>query len=88
MAQCTAKDLIGTHVGDTEDNVKKKLNEARGGVLLIDEARNETVMLAVACCQGDAFIAGVYFMWWTLRQRCPGATIEPHVRDASQQTHL
>ncbi len=40
MAQCTAKDLIGTHVGDTEDNVKKILNEARGGVLLIDEARN------------------------------------------------
>jgi hypothetical protein len=40
MAQCTAKDLIGTHVGDTEDIVKKKLNEARGGVLLIDEARH------------------------------------------------
>lgn len=39
MIQCTAKDLIGKYVGSTEDIVKEKLNEARGGVLLIDEVR-------------------------------------------------
>jgi hypothetical protein len=39
MVQCTAKDLIGKYVGSTEDIVKEKLNEARGGVLLIDEVR-------------------------------------------------
>lgn len=37
MIHCTAKDLIGKYVGSTEDLVKEKLNEARGGVLLIDE---------------------------------------------------
>jgi len=37
MVHCTAKDLIGKYVGATEDLVKAKLQEARGGVLLIDE---------------------------------------------------
>lgn len=37
MVHCTAKDLIGKFVGETEDKVRAKLQEARGGVLLIDE---------------------------------------------------
>ena len=40
MVHCTAKDLIGKYVGATEDLVKAKLQEARGGVLLIDEVRS------------------------------------------------
>lgn len=36
----TAKreDLVGTYIGDTEEKTKKKIKEAHGGVLFIDEA--------------------------------------------------
>jgi hypothetical protein len=50
MVQCTAKDLIGKYVGSTEDIVREKLNEARGGVLLIDEVRmNTQFWMAYGC---------------------------------------
>ena len=39
MVHCSAKDLIGKYLGETEDKVRAKLEEARGGVLLIDEVR-------------------------------------------------
>ena len=32
------EDLVGTHVGDTEEKTRKILEEAKGGVLFIDEA--------------------------------------------------
>ena len=39
MVHCSAKDLIGKYLGETEDKVRAKLEEARGGVLLIDEVQ-------------------------------------------------
>lgn len=50
MVQCTAKDLIGKYVGSTEEIVKEKLNEARGGVLLIDEVRMSAWYSLSLCC--------------------------------------
>jgi hypothetical protein len=70
MVHCTAKDLIGKYVGATEDLVKAKLQEARGGVLLIDEVRG-SCQQPIACRPVNYF-AGVQFIW-SLRQRCPGA---------------
>ena len=88
MAQCTAKDLIGTHVGDTEDNVKKKLNEARGGVLLIDEARNETVMLAVACCQVTLSLQAYTLCGGLYGKDAQVLQSNRMSRDAPQQTYM
>lgn len=34
----TAAELVGSHVGQAEENTKKAFDEARGGVLFIDEA--------------------------------------------------
>ncbi len=34
----TRKDLIGTHVGETAPKVKKAFDQARGGILFVDEA--------------------------------------------------
>ena len=76
MVQCTAKDLIGKYVGSTEDIVREKLNEARGGVLLIDEVRMNTQFWMAYGCSVMFFIAGLQFVW-SLRKRCPG-TIKPH----------
>lgn len=38
FVEVSAKDLIGRYIGDTEDNVKKYVDKAMGGVLFIDEA--------------------------------------------------
>ena len=38
LVEVPAKDLIGNHVGDTEENVKNYVGKAMGGILFIDEA--------------------------------------------------
>lgn len=40
VVEVSAKTLEGTHVGDAQDIVKQKFDEARGGVLFIDEAHS------------------------------------------------
>lgn len=60
MVQCTAKDLIGKYVGSTEDIVREKLNEARGGVLLIDEVRMNTQFWMAYGCSLMFFLSQAY----------------------------
>ncbi len=38
FVEVAAKDLIGQYIGDSEENVRKYVNQAMGGVLFIDEA--------------------------------------------------
>ena len=38
FVEISGKDFIGRYLGDSEDNVKKYVNKAMGGVLFIDEA--------------------------------------------------
>ena len=38
FVECSRKDLVGTHVGETAPMVQKKVQEALGGILFIDEA--------------------------------------------------
>lgn len=45
LVECTRKDLVGQYVGWTAQAVQKKVKEAMGGVLFIDEA--------YALCTGD-----------------------------------
>lgn len=73
MVHCTAKDLIGKYLGETEDKVKAKLQEARGGVLLIDEVWSlchwPIVCRLVTCSAGVQLNR---FIW----QRCAGALFD------------
>ena len=45
LVECTRKDLVGQYVGWTAKAVQKKVKEAMGGILFIDEA--------YAVCTGD-----------------------------------
>jgi hypothetical protein len=74
MVHCTVKDLIGKYAGETEDKVKEKLQEARGGVLLIDEVWSLChwpVVCSLVTCS-----AGVQFIRCTIREKCAGALLE------------
>ena len=87
MVQCTAKDLIGKYVGSTEDIVREKLNEARGGVLLIDEVRmNTQFWMAYGCFL--MFLSQAYNLSGLYGKDAQVLQLNHMLRDSPQQTHL
>ena len=38
FVEITREDIVGKYIGHSEDNILRKINEAKGGVLFIDEA--------------------------------------------------
>ncbi len=63
FVECSASDLLGKYLGQSADNVRKKIQEALGGILFIDEAyilgRDSSTGISYNIEALDALIADV-----------------------------